>query len=68
MQAALLRTSDNAMLDKEIVLKVQVKMAFILTMEIETKQPFSYVLGGNWLESLCSNYRSQCSRIQHIVK
>lgn len=47
MQAALLRTSDNAMSDKERVLKVQAKMAFILTMEIETKQPFSYVLGGN---------------------
>lgn len=54
MQAALLRTPDNEMLDKEGVLKVPAD-CFIFTMGIETKQPFSCALGGNWLESLCSS-------------
>lgn len=46
MQAALLRTPDNEMLDKEGVLKVPAD-CFIFTMGIETKQPFSCALGGN---------------------
>jgi len=42
MQAALLRTPDNEMLDKERVSEYKL-VASRVTMKTETKQPFSYV-------------------------
>jgi len=54
MQAALLRTPDNEMLDKERVSEYKL-VASRVTMKTETKQPFSYVSRESWLESPGSN-------------